>query len=93
MHQHKREYDPKKEKREDKPVCKTITCLNCGKIIAEGNIRHGKIEIVCPNCKTRNKMEAAPRGEMEVVVPLNKLADVFMSRRTGVVPFQNYWPL
>lgn len=72
MHSRKREYEPKKHS------SKKINCVNCDNIIAEGNIRHGVIEIVCHKCKTRNKLEAIPRAaEGEVKV----MSDIYSERR------------
>lgn len=79
MHQHKREYDPKKEKREDKPVCKTINCVNCGKIIAEGNIQQGKIDINCPHCGVKNIIEALPKDIHAAV--LKSMSEIYQNRR------------
>ena len=64
MYQPKREYNQLVVgKREDKPKTKTINCVNCGKIIAEGNIQVGIIDINCRHCGTKNIITAKPKDD------------------------------
>lgn len=83
MHQHKKEYSPKKEKREDK-VIKTINCVNCGKIIAEGGGSDLKIIIVCRNCGVKNTIEASAKDTEEQQFFAMNIDAVNMSKRNRV---------
>lgn len=47
-------------------VLNQIRCISCNKIIAEGNIQKGIIEIDCQHCGVTNKIEATHKDEKPV---------------------------
>lgn len=65
MHQPKREYNQTVlAKKEDKQKAKTICCVNCGKVLAEGNIKEGTLNINCRHCGTNNVIAATTNDKI-----------------------------
>ncbi|WP_346904902.1 hypothetical protein [Faecalicatena contorta] len=42
-----------------------ISCKKCGQTLFFANIRDGAIEIKCPRCKEKNRIECIARGRVK----------------------------
>ncbi|MRM91219.1 Com family DNA-binding transcriptional regulator [Faecalicatena contorta] len=46
-----------------------ISCKKCGQTLFFANIRDGTVEIKCPRCKEKNKIECDTKGRVKRRTP------------------------
>ena len=47
---------------------KYFKCKNCNKLLFKHDIHVGEVEIICPRCGTKNRLEARLKPEVKVEI-------------------------
>lgn len=47
---------------------KYFKCKNCNKLLFKHDIHIGEVEIICPRCGTKNRLEARLKPEVKVEI-------------------------